>query len=114
MLTLDALKTYGANVNEGMTRCMNNEQFYFRMIGLVLKDTSVEKLEKALTEQDLTAAFEAAHALKGVVGNLALDPIYQPATELTELLRAGKEGDYAAYLAQIKEAFSALAAICQV
>ena len=104
MLTLDALKTYGANVNEGMTRCMNNEQFYFRMIGL----------EKALTEQDLTAAFEAAHALKGVVGNLALDPIYQPATELTELLRAGKEGDYAAYLAQIKEAFADLAAICQV
>ena len=101
MLTLQALQDFGANTKEGLTRCLNNEQFYFRMIGLVLKDTSVEKLEKALTEQDLTAAFEAAHALKGVMANLALTPIVKPASEVTELLRAKKDVDYGPYVQEI-------------
>ena len=36
MLTIDSLRAYGANVDDGMTRCMNNEAFYFRLIGMAL------------------------------------------------------------------------------
>ena len=94
MLTLDALRAYGANVDEGLGRCMNNEAFYLRMVGLALQDDGYALLGKALAENDLKSAFEAAHRIKGVVANLALTPILTPVSELTELLRHETPGDY--------------------
>ena len=90
MLTIDKLKEYGANTQEGLARCMNNEAFYLRMVSMGLGDKNFERLQKAVSEGDTKEAFEAAHALKGVIGNLSLTPIYTPLNELTELLR-GKE-----------------------
>ena len=96
MLTLELLKNFGVDTKEGLTRCMNNQKFYFRMISLGLSNDSFEKLGKALEENNLDEAFEAAHALKGVIGNLALTPIYTPLSEMTEMLRAKKTADYTA------------------
>ena len=87
MLTLDKLRDYGANVKEGMERCFNNEAFYLRLVGMGFADGNFDKLEKAMANRDAAAAFEATHALKGSIGNLALTPIYAPICELTELLR---------------------------
>ena len=113
MMTLEALRSFGANTDEGMNRCMNNEAFYFRLIGMAAEDGSFGRLAQAVENNDLDAAFEAAHALKGVMGNLALTPIFTPAAELTELLRAKKSGDYAAYLRQILDAREQLRSICR-
>ena len=112
MLTLDALRAFGANVDEGMGRCLNNEAFYFRLIGMALEDPGYGRLEEALHSGDLHAAFEAAHALKGVLGNLALTPLYTPASELTELLRAGTAADYEPYLQEIRTQREKLKALC--
>lgn len=100
-MSLDAIREYGANVQEGLGRCINNEQFYLRMIGLALEDGNFSKLENAVRSGDKKEAFEAAHALKGVLGNLALTPMYTPVAEMTELLRKGQEADYAAYITEI-------------
>ena len=34
MLTTDALKQFGADVDDGLSRCMGNEAFSFKLIGL--------------------------------------------------------------------------------
>ena len=94
MLTIDSLRAFGANVDEGLGRCMKNEPFYLRMVRMGCVDANFEKLAQAVEQNDLTAAFEAAHALKGVMANLALTPIAAPVAELTELLRAKTPGDY--------------------
>ena len=94
MLTIETLNEFGVNTKEGLTRCMNNEKFYFRMIKMGLASDQFDKLGAALESNSLDEAFEAAHALKGVLGNLALTPIYNPLAEMTELLRAGKAADY--------------------
>lgn len=94
MLTIEKLNEFGVDTKEGLTRCMNNQKFYFRMISMGLSNDSFEKLEKALAENNLDEAFEAAHALKGVLGNLALTPIYKPLSEMTEMLREKKTADY--------------------
>ena len=86
-MTLEDLKAYGANTEEGLARCLNNEAFYLRMVNLALADKSFDGLKQAMDAGDARAAFEAAHALKGSIGNVALTPIYQPACALTELLR---------------------------
>ena len=103
MLTIDRLQELGVNTKDGLSRCLGNEKFYFRMIGMGLKNDAFEKLSKALADGNFDEAFEHAHALKGVVGNLALTPIYNPLSEMTEMLRAKKDADYVAIYAPIKE-----------
>ena len=88
MLTIEKLRAYGANVEEGMGRCMNNEAFYLRLVNMAADDGGFEKLRAAMENGDRKGSFEAAHALKGMLRNLALTPVSRPASELTELLRS--------------------------
>ena len=111
-MTIDELKAYGANTDEGMQRCLNNEAFYFRMIKMILEDANFRKLYTAVDEKNLDEAFEAAHALKGSTGNLALTPVYAPVAEVTELLRAKEDADYGMYVEKIKKAYDELKRIC--
>ena len=89
-MTLDALSAYGANVGEGMNRCLNDEPFYLEMVAMTLADKNFAVLKAAMEAGDSRAAFAAAHSLKGAIGNVALTPIYEPLCALTELLR-GKD-----------------------
>lgn len=113
MLTIEALKTFGADADAGLKRCLNKEDFYFRLIGVALSDGNFEKLRDAVESGDLAAGFESAHALKGVLGNLALTPILNPVTEITELLRAGTQTDYSGYIAEILAKRDELKALCE-
>ena len=101
MLTIDSLRQFGANTQEGLGRCMNNEAFYLRLVKMALDDKNFNRLEEAVNNGDLPAAFEAAHALKGALGNLSLTPLYDAVSEMTELLRAKTDADYPALLAGI-------------
>ena len=56
---------------------------------MFLNDDSYPKLEQSLKEGNAQEAFRAAHTLKGVCQNLGFTNLYQPAYELTELLRTG-------------------------
>lgn len=111
MLTTDALKQFGADVDDGLSRCMGNEAFYFKLIGKVVEDKNFQALEDAVAAKDLDKAFDAAHSLKGVLGNLALTPVYEPVYEITELLRARTDIDYSPYLKTISEKRSELASL---
>ena len=112
MITIDSLAAYGADTKEGLTRCMNNESFYLRMVKMIPGDENFGKLFDAVGRGDLDAAFEAAHALKGPTGNLALTPLYAPVCEITELLRARTDTDYSALVASIRDARSRLSELC--
>ena len=111
MLTVEALRACGANTEEGLGRCMNNEAFYLRLVNMALDDAGFEKLAAAVASADKKAAFETAHSLKGVLGNLALTPLYIPVSEMTELLRASADADYQSYLDRILAARDQLLAL---
>mgnify|MGYP002626284157 CR=1 FL=1 len=111
-MTIDMLKAYGANTPEGLTRCMNNEAFYLRMVRMVPGDSNFQRLYDAIGAGDLAEAFDAAHALKGSTGNLALTPIFAPVSEITELLRARTETDYTPLVTAIRDAQKKLCDIC--
>lgn len=113
MLTIDALKQLGCDTDDGLSRCMGNEAFYFKLIGKVLEDKNFQALEDAVAAKDLDKAFDAAHSLKGVLGNLALTPIYQPVYEITELLRERRDMDYSGYLKTISDKRKEIAALME-
>ena len=86
-MTIEALEAYGADVKAGLARCMGMQDFYLKLVDMELKDENFERLDRALAAQDVREAFDAAHALKGAVGNLGLTPLYGPLSEITEKLR---------------------------
>ena len=108
MLNIDTLREYGANVDAGLARCMGKENFYLMLIGKASADTRIELLERQLSQKDLDGAFETAHALKGLLANLSLDPLTAPVVEMTELLRSRTDTDYSKLLQEIKAQFEKL------
>ena len=111
MLTVEKLKDYGADTEKGLSRCANNEALYLRLVGVILNEMSSDDLGEALKDGDITKAFEVAHKLKGGVCNLALTPIADPLSELTDLLRKNEPGNYDALYTKIVEKVNELAAL---
>ena len=112
MITIDELKQFGANTDEGVARCMGNEEFYLKLVSTVPGQKEFTVLSDNIAEGDLSAAFEAAHALKGVLGNLSLTPLYDKVCEITELLRAKTDTDYSELLKQISDLNEELKLAC--
>ena len=114
MITLENLKAFGADTDTGLSRCMNNAGFYLRLVNMELNDQNFSRLQDALAAGNTKDAFEAAHALKGALGNLSLTPIYTPVAQLTELLR-GAEGpaDTGDLGKQVQDAVNALRALAE-
>ncbi len=103
MLTLDVLKEFGANVAEGLERCMDDEEFYLELIPDALDESYYKSIEEAASIKDFKQGFEVAHSLKGILANLALTPILEPVSEITELFRAGTDGDYSKLMEKMWE-----------
>ena len=48
MITIDALKEYGANVDEGLSRCMNNEALFLKLVAIIPGEPNFNKLKEAV------------------------------------------------------------------
>ena len=94
MITIEELKALGADTDTGLSRCVGNEALYLKLVGMGLGDTKFEELGVAVNAGDLDKAFELCHALKGVIGNLAITPLYEALSDMTEKLRSREEADY--------------------
>ena len=84
---LDALNAYGANTTAALERFVNDIELYNECLGLFFNDECFAKLAQALDAKEYKAAFDAAHTLKGVAGNLGLTPMYDSICEVVEPLR---------------------------
>jgi HPt (histidine-containing phosphotransfer) domain-containing protein len=102
MLSIEKLKAFGADTEDGLARCMGMEDFYLGLVAEAAKTLDTKELETAVKKGDLAAAFETAHAMKGVLANLSLSPVLKPVSEITELLRKREEADYTPLIHEIK------------
>ena len=112
MLTIEGLKNFGANTDEGLQRCFGNEALYLRLVKTIAGEKHFGMLKDALDAHDLTGAFEAVHALKGVLGNLSLTPMYDLSVEMTEHLRVKEEANCQELLEKMLEKKAELDALC--
>ena len=111
MLTIDKLRGWGANVDEALVRCLNNETFYLTLVNKALQNPAFDRLKEACESGDLDQAFDAAHSLKGMMANLALTPILRPVEKITELLRSRTAMDYSPLVTEILSARNNLIAL---
>ena len=112
MLTLDQLDSFGANTKTGVQRCANKEELYLRLVKMVPTNASFKALEESINHNDLDKAFQAAHALKGVLLSLELTPLTELVVEITDLLRNKTMTDYSNYLEKIETLRKKLEDIC--
>ena len=111
MITIDNLAELGANVGEGVARCMGKEDFYLKLVNMVVADDGYECLKAAIEAHDLEEGFERAHALKGAVSNVSLTPLLEPISEMTELLRDRSDIDYSDLVNKMFEELDKLRAL---
>ena len=96
MITIEGLRNNGADVETGLSRCVGKEDLYLKLVNMGLGDTKFEELGTVLQSNDLNQAFKICHALKGVIGNLAITPLYEALSQMTEKLRNNEAADYSA------------------
>ncbi|WP_034784930.1 Hpt domain-containing protein [Eubacterium xylanophilum] len=113
MITLEDLRLFGADIDKGLAVCMGNEELYLRLVNTVPSEERFEELSDAIEAENLDAAFEAAHALKGVLGNLSLTPLVEKVSEITELLRSRKDADYKKLVDELLRARDDLSELCK-
>ena len=106
MITVKKLKELGCDTDMGLERCLGDEDFYLEFIPDALKKERYERLEALINSHDFDAAFEAAHGLKGILANLALEPLLEPVVTITELLRARTDTDYSDILKELWARYS--------
>ena len=86
---IEELKAAGIDVEGARNRFMGNLDMLERFLKKFLADNNYTALADAMEAGETQAAFNAAHTLKGVCGNLSLTPLYEAVSDITELLRAG-------------------------
>ncbi len=84
------LKEWGCDIDGAMSRFMNNEGMYLSFLDRVKNDSLFNKLLSSVKENDIKEAFNNAHTLKGILGNMGLTPMYEPTCEIADSLRIGK------------------------
>ena len=89
------LDAAGLDTADALDRMMGSEALLGRLLGTFLKEDTMEKLE-------------AAHALKGVSGNLSMTRLYELTSRQCELIRAD---DWPAARAMVPEVAAAYQAI---
>ncbi len=84
-----ALAEAGINVEEGIKRFCGNADIYERLLYKFPNERQFFDLIDAIEEGNVKEAFQAAHALKGVCGNLSIQKMYEDLVPIVEILRAG-------------------------
>ncbi|MCI2241796.1 Hpt domain-containing protein [Adlercreutzia faecimuris] len=100
----DKLAPYGIDYVDAMKRFEGNEALFERLALKYLNDTHFAGLVAALEVKDFDDAYNQAHSLKGVAGNLSLRALYEAATFESDALHAGEYEAAEKHLPQVEEA----------
>lgn len=100
---IERLHAMGCHTGEALERMVDDEEFYMECLQEALENPGFDALAKALAAGDTAAAFDCAHALKGVLGSVGLTPMFRKTVELVEPLRIGNGAGLEGALAQLLE-----------
>ncbi len=85
-----ALAAYGIDTTDAMDRMDDDADLYKKLALKYLNNTNFVDLTAAMEVKDYDTAYNAAHTLKGVAGNLSFTKLYHIASSVCEALRQGE------------------------
>ncbi|MEG1869477.1 MAG: Hpt domain-containing protein [Oscillospiraceae bacterium] len=110
-IMLEKLKDYGADVDGAMGRFLDDIPLYKTCFLAFLNDEAFINLGIALIAKDYKNAFEYAHTLKGITGNMGLTPLYQLICSIVEALRSNEYSDLQASYVEVRKQLEVLTKI---
>ena len=106
MTVKECYKEMAGDYDEAIHRLGSDERI-IKYLKILQRDTNFDFLCEAIAQNNLNAAFCAAHTLKGIALNLSLTSLADSTKELTELLRSGMPNKNTALLLQkTKQAYA--------
>ncbi len=99
------LEYLGVNLEETLERFVDNEALYLKCLNKLLEDKNYGNMLKGIEDNDAEAAFDAAHALKGVSANLGLNKLYSEMKIITEVFRSGSTDFDSKNLSRIDDSY---------
>ena len=88
-----------------MRRFADDEELYITCLDAFLLDPTMDELDDAIKARLWDEAFTAAHALKGLAGNMGFIPLFHATGELVVLIRAGRINEIGESGRQVRHCF---------
>ena len=90
MLNRDILTKAGIDYEKGLSRYLDDAEFYEEVLIGFEEEDAFERAEKYFEAGDANGLLNAVHELKGVAGNVEMTELYKSSSEVVALIRAGK------------------------
>jgi HPt (histidine-containing phosphotransfer) domain-containing protein len=103
---IDMLRENGFDVDTALRRVMGKEESYIRILKRFPADGSFKKMKDGLAEKDVKKAFEGAHTLKGISGNMGITAVFAAAQPVVEILRDGSMEGIGPYVQTLETAYT--------
>lgn len=87
---LDELREWGCDIEGAMERFLEDEELYYSCLEILVEDEGLKRLGEELKAGETEEAFDCAHTLKGVIGNMGLTPMFEIMVRIVEPLREGR------------------------
>ena len=88
------------------TQVMMNDAFIERLLGKFFMNNAYNDIISSYEKKDFESLFAAVHSFKGVVGNLALTPLFDLASLITELTRSLEVKNIDKEINELKEKYA--------
>lgn len=88
-LLFEKLREQNCDVDGALARFLDDEELYVQFYKELLNDKLFTELGLAINERRISDAFDCAHTLKGVIGNMGLTPMFETICDIVEPLRVG-------------------------
>jgi len=107
----DNFEKAGFDVVGSIRRFAGNEALYEKHVFKFIDDKIYNSLAKAVSESNREDAFRDAHTLKGISGNLGLNPLFNPVSVLVGALREeNSQADIGALFAAVEAGYNSVIA----
>ena len=87
---IEQLNSVHVNTSQAIARFSGNSDLFEKFLNKFTQDDNYLKIQNAMQQKDYDALLSAAHTLKGVSGNLAMETLYQVCSEMVTHLRSGR------------------------
>ena len=98
---MHALALRETDIQGALKRLNDNEELYAFCLKSFLDDDTVFRLNEALKDGLWDDAFTAAHALKGLAGNMGFVPLMHATGQLLIIIRGGRTKEISEYLERV-------------
>ena len=76
------------DLDGALYRVAGDKNVYLALLKAFASDTTMGDLDEAIVRQSWDDAFTAAHALKGLAGNMGFAPLFHSLGELLKMIRS--------------------------